>query len=225
VHTRHSESSTRVLLPKARRIEMVSFKSPPEDKVKIVFHITMMSVQNFGFFIMYFGLWLSTPVAETCDETRFAEGFMALTCFLVSWLCIGMGFGGYTEDPVLFPFYWVAHAAPAVLGYCTCTFLIPIARFSETGWACAALAPVIGSAVQAVYIVHAGLFFCYVANMLSVTYFSFLKPTFGSFVSAKAAFGALALIEAIIFAALANYGVFDAAPDLPAAKSKLFGIF
>ena len=37
--------------------------------------------------------------------------------------------------------------------------------------------------MQAVYIVHAGLFFCYVANMLSVTYFScgktFLKKRKG----------------------------------------------
>eukprot|EP00663_Eupelagonemidae_sp_cell21sb_P001042 gene1042-biopygen5772 len=140
------------------------------DKPKIVFHVAMMAIQNFGFFIMYFTLWLNTPALETCDETRFAEGLMALTCFLVSWLCIGMGFGGYTEDPFLFLFYWVAHAWPAVFGYCTCTFLIPIARFSETGKACAALAPVIGSAVQIVYIIHAGLFFHYVGNMLSVTY-------------------------------------------------------
>ena len=122
------------------------------------------------------------------------------------------------------PFYWVAHATPAVLGYCTCTFLVPIARFSETGKACAALAPVIGSAVQGVYIVHAGLFFCYVANMLSVTYFSFLKPTFGSFVTAKAALGALALTEAIVFGALSKYGVFET--DTPAApRTKLFGVF
>jgi len=198
-------------------------KPTAEDKVKIVFHITMMAIQNFGFFIMYFALWLNTPAAETCDETRFAEGFMALTCFLVSWLCIGMGFGGYTEDNALFAFYWVAHAAPAVLGYCTCTFLVPIARFSETGKACAALAPVIGSAVQSVYIVHAGLFFCYVGNMLSVTYFSFLKPTFGSFVTTKAAFGALALIEAIIFGALKQYGVFET--DTPAGAGKKFGLF
>jgi len=135
------------------------------DKIKIVFHIAMMSVQNFGFFIMYFALWLSTPSVpnrsgvDVCEETRFAEGYMALTCFLVSWLCIGMGFGGYTEDAVLFPVYWVAHATPAVLGYCVCTFLVPMARFSESGEACAALSPVIGKAVQGVYIVHAGLFF------------------------------------------------------------------
>jgi len=162
---------------------------------------------------------------EVCTETVFAEGFMALTCFLVSWLCIGMGFGGYTEDPVLFPFFWVAHAAPAVLGYCTCTFLIPIARFSESGIACAALAPGPGKAVQAVYIVHAGLFFCYVMNMLSVTYLSWIKPTFGAFVSYKGLFGALAVIEAIVFGALSNYGVLEASAGLPAPKSKVFGLF
>ena len=52
----------------------------------------------FGFFIMYFATWMATPADEVCAESRFAEGFMALTCFLVSWLCIGMGFGGYTDD-------------------------------------------------------------------------------------------------------------------------------
>ena len=184
----------------------------------------MMSVQNFGFFIMYFALWLNTPPAASCDETRFAEGYMALTCFLVSWLCIGMGFGGYTEDSVLFPVYWVGHALPAVLGYCVCTFLVPMARFSDTGKACAALAPVVGTAAQGVYIVHAGLFFCYVGNMLSVTYFSFLKPTFGAFVTASQAFGALALIEAVVFAALSNYGVFEVDPPA-AGRAKLFGVF
>ena len=185
----------------------------------------MMSVQNFGFFIMYFALWLNTPPAASCDETRFAEGYMALTCFLVSWLCIGMGFGGYTEDSVLFPVYWVGHALPAVLGYCVCTFLVPMARFSDTGKACAALAPVVGSAVQGVYIVHAGLFFCYVANMLSVTYFSYLKPTFGAFVSPSAALGALAVTEAIVFGAMSKYGIFDTSPVGGAPKSKLFGLF
>ena len=70
--------------------------SAPADKPKIVFHITMMSLQNFGFFVMYFAIWLATPAAEACDETRFAEGFMALTCFLVAFLCVGMGFGGYS---------------------------------------------------------------------------------------------------------------------------------
>jgi hypothetical protein len=183
--------------------------------MQIVFHVAMMTVQNFGFFVMYFYLWLNTPSksdrygVDVCDDTRFALGYMALTCFLVAWLCIGMGFGGYTEDGVLFPFYWVAHATPAVLGYCVCTFLIPMARFSETGVACAALAPVIGSAVQAVYIVHAVLFFCYVGNMLSVTYFSFLKPTYGAFVTPTSALGALALIEAVVFGALSKYGILD----------------
>ena len=68
------------------------------DKPKIVFHAAMMCLQNFGFFIMYFALWLATPAAEACAETRFAEGFMALMCFLVAFLCVGMGFGGYIDD-------------------------------------------------------------------------------------------------------------------------------
>ena len=124
----------------------------------------MMTIQNFGFFVMYFGIWLTTPSEEVCAETRFSEGFMALVCFLVAFLCIGMGFGGYIDDEVTFAFYWIAHAIPAVFGYTTCTFLVPMARFSETGEACAALAPVAGSAIQAVFILEAGLYWCYVGN-------------------------------------------------------------
>jgi hypothetical protein len=191
---------------------------------QILFHITMMALQNFGFFIMYFAIWLATPEAEVCAETRFAEGFMALTCFLVAFLCIGMGFGGYTDDPVIFALYWIAHAVPAVGGYTTCTFLVPIARFSDTGAACAALATVPGSAVQAVYVVHAGLYWCYVGNMVSVTYFSFLKPTFGFTVKPAVAIGLLVLVEALVFGKLADIGAFAPLPT-PEPKAKLFGIF
>ena len=200
-------------------------KSLPADKPKIVFHATMMAIQNFGFFIMYFATWMATPEAEVCAESRFAEGFMALTCFLVSFLCVGMGFGGYIDDDFTFAFYWIAHAVPAVGGYTTCTFLIPLARFSETGMACAALSPVVGSVVQGVYIVHAGLYWCYVGNMVSVTYFSFLKPTFGFTVKPAYALGALALVEALVFGKLSQVGGFDFAPMGGAPKGKLFGVF
>ena len=90
--------------------------------------------------------------------------------------------------------------------------------------ACAALAPVTGSALQAVYILEAGLYWCYVGNMVSVTYFSFVKPTFGVTFKASVCLGLLALAEAIVFGALVKYGAF--AP-LPALKppAKLFGIF
>ena len=52
--------------------------------------------------------------------------------------------------------YWIAHAIPAVGGYTTCTFLVPMARFSETGIACATMAPVPGAAIQAVFLVEEG---------------------------------------------------------------------
>eukprot|EP00322_Chrysochromulina_rotalis_P020053 CAMPEP_0115863380 /NCGR_PEP_ID=MMETSP0287-20121206/18660_1 /TAXON_ID=412157 /ORGANISM="Chrysochromulina rotalis, Strain UIO044" /LENGTH=202 /DNA_ID=CAMNT_0003317827 /DNA_START=35 /DNA_END=643 /DNA_ORIENTATION=+ len=194
------------------------------DKPKIVFHVAMMSIQNFGFFLMYFALWMSTPEADVCAETRFAEGFMSLTCFLVAFLCIGMGFGGYTDDPVIFALYWIAHAVPAVGGYTTCTFLIPLARFSETGVACATLSPVIGTIVQWVYVVHAGLYWCYVGNMVSVTYFSFLKPTFKFTINPTVAIGALILVEALVFGKLAQIGAFEPLAG-PTTKAKLFGLF
>ena len=96
-------------------------------------------------------------------------------------------------------------AIPAVGGYTTCTFLIPIARFSESGVACAALAPVAGSVVNAVWMVEAGLYWCYVGNMVSVTYFSFLKPTFKWTFNATVCLGLIALAEAIVFGTMAQY--------------------
>jgi len=198
--------------------------SAPADKPKIVFHVAMMSLQNFGFFIMYYSLWIATPDAEICADTRFAEGFMALTCFLVAFLCVGMGFGGYTDDAAVFAVYWIAHAVPAVGGYTTCTFLIPMARFSDSGMACASLSPVIGTIVQSVYVVHAGLYWCYVGNMVSVTYFSFLKPSFDFTVKPVVALSALALAEALVFGKLVDIGAFEPL-SLPSPKAKLFGLF
>jgi len=150
------------------------------DKPKIVAHAAMMAVQNFGFMLLYNSIWGATPFDATCDSTRFAVGFMVLSCFGVSFLCIGMGMGGYTEDSFFFPFYWLAHAFVAVGGYCSCTYLIPVARFSEEGEACAALSPVNGERTEYVFYLHAALFWVYVYSMLSVTYYSWAKATFFS---------------------------------------------
>ena len=187
----------------------------------------MMTIQNFGFFLMYFATWLATPADEVCAESRFAEGFMALTCFLVAFLCVGMAFGGYIDDPFVFTLYWIAHAVPAVGGYTSCTFLIPMARFSDTGMTCASLSPVVGSVVQAVYIVHAGLYFCYVCNMVSITYLAFVKPTFGIAFKYSICLGLLALAEACVFGTMLTWrdgAIFSASPALSTPK-KLFGVF
>uniref|UniRef100_A0A7S1NNI7 Uncharacterized protein n=1 Tax=Eutreptiella gymnastica TaxID=73025 RepID=A0A7S1NNI7_9EUGL len=162
-------------------------RSLPEDKPKIVFHAVMMAIQNFGFFVMYYGLWGATPhpgligdvSGDPCSNTRFATGFMALTCFCEAFLCIGMAFGGYTDDKTVFTLYWFAHLVGG-LCYIFCTGAVPAARFSDEGKACAKLSPSNGDRVQMVWIVHAVLFMVYVGGMLSITYFSFLKPTFFS---------------------------------------------
>jgi len=151
--------------------------SLPEDKPKIVFHAAMMAIQNFGFFMMYWDIWGNTPSASTCDGTRFAVAFMALTCFCVAFLCVGMGFGGYTDDKVVFTLYWLLHLVGGGC-YTVCTVLIPIERYSDGGKACAALALVNGDRIKVVYAMHATLYLVYVGGMLSITYFSFLKPTF-----------------------------------------------
>ena len=62
--------------------------------------------------------------------------------------------------------------------YTACTAMVPLARFSDDGKACAALNPVNGDRLEAVFYLHAALYLVYVGGMLSITYFSFLKPTF-----------------------------------------------
>merc|ERR1719181_1834992 len=117
--------------------------SLPEDKPKIVFHATMMAIQNFGFFIMYFDIWGSTPHTAVCADTMLWTGWMAMTCFCVAFLCVGMGFGGYIDDTLTFALYWFAHLVGGA-SYTLCTVFIPIARFSEEGKACAKLNPTNG---------------------------------------------------------------------------------
>ena len=150
---------------------------PATDKPKIVFHGAMMAIQNFGFFIMYYDIWGDTPghatlpVAGVCDRTRLWTGWMAMTCWGVSHLCVGMAFAGFTESNFFFPFYWFFHLIVA-LGYVLCTLTIPLARFSDDGVACALLNPTNSERLVVVYSVHAAFFFYYVFNMLSVTFFS-----------------------------------------------------
>jgi len=155
-------------------------RSLPEDKPKIVFHAAMMAIENFGFFTMYYDLWGFTPGAtagvDPCESTRFACGFMALTCFYVAFMCVGMGYGGYTDDEFVFGLYWFGHLIGGAT-YTICTILVPLARFSDDGELCAKINPVNGERVKAVYILHAALYLVYVGSMLSITYFSYVKPT------------------------------------------------
>lgn len=159
---------------------VMTVTSLPKDKPKIAAHAAMMFVQNFGFMLLYFSIWGETPFDETCNSTRFAVAIMTLSCFCVAFLCIGFSMGGYVDDVCLFATYWIIHALVAVPGYSYATYLIPAARFSDEGVACAALAPVNGERVEYVFYLHATLYFVYVYSMVSVTYYSFLKPTFFS---------------------------------------------
>ena len=155
---------------------------PAEDKPKIAFHGTMMAIQNFGFFIMYYDIWGDTPghsQLAACDSTRLWTGWMALTCWGVSHLCVGMAMGGFNGDGgkfgnFYFPFYWFFHLFVA-LNYVLCTFTIPMAFYSDDGKLCKAANPTNGERLEIVYIVHAAFFFYYVFNMLSVTYYSWGK--------------------------------------------------
>ena len=159
-----------------RQTRQMPVISLPVDKPKIVFHATMMAIQNFGFFTMYYDLWGATPPESLCTETRTWVAAMAITCFCEAFLCVGMGFGGYMDDVCLFAFYWFAHLIGGG-AYTLCTVFIPLARFSEQGLACSALDPINGERVKVVYFVHAALYLVYVGGMLAITYYSFLKPT------------------------------------------------
>jgi hypothetical protein len=156
-------------------------RSSAEDKPKIVFHAVMMAIQNFGFFTMYYDAWGATPgpVGDTdpCEGTRSAISFMAMTCFAVAFLCVGMGFGGYTDDATVFALYWFAHLVGGAC-YTVATVTVPTERWSDEGKQCAELSPVNGDRIAIVYYMHAALYLVYVGGMLSITYFSFVKPTY-----------------------------------------------
>jgi len=156
------------------------------DKPKIVFYGAMMAIQNFGFFLMYFQLWPTIPAFQAlpsgtgqadCQYLRFWVGFFALDCFVESFCCVWMAMFGYTSQGKGFAFGWVLHLLVA-LPYCVSTVGLPVAIYSDAAEVCrAAMGP--GSDVLvAVYWTHCGLFLVYVWMMLSITYFSFLKPTF-----------------------------------------------
>lgn len=59
---------------------VMTVTSLPKDKPKIAAHAAMMFVQNFGFMLLYFSIWGETPFDETCNSTRFAVGYMTLSC-------------------------------------------------------------------------------------------------------------------------------------------------
>jgi len=151
--------------------------SAPEDKPKILFNAFMMWTQNFGFFIMYFLMYIMIPNVGACEDLRFWVGFFALDCFVESFVCVWMAMGGYTDDGLLFPVMWIAHLIVA-LPYVLCTITIPIAIYSDDGIACRASNPGSMYAIVPVFWTHCGLFNVYVWMMLSQTYFSFLKPSF-----------------------------------------------
>jgi len=148
----------------------------PEDKPKIAFNAAMMWVQNFGFFLMYLMMWIFMPKAEKCNGLRFWVGFFSLDCFLESFVCLWMGMAGFTDDSTLFPVMWILHLLVA-LPYVLSTFTIPSAMYSDDGKACVQSSSLL-KPLEPIYIVHASIFLVYVVMMLTVTYFSFLKPKF-----------------------------------------------
>ena len=145
-----------------------------EDRPKLVFYAAMMTIQNFGFFIMYYVVFGDIPDIDECSNLRYWVGLFALDCFVESFVCVWMAKAGYTEG--FFKLMWVVHLLVA-LPYVLCTFTIGINLYSDDGIACQAANSGPLYKLTAVYWTHVGLFNVYVWMMLSITYYSFVKPS------------------------------------------------
>jgi len=151
--------------------------SAPEDKPKILFYGAMMAIQNYGFYAMYYPLFLQTPDIPQCVDTRFWLGFFAIDCFVESFCCLWMAMGGYVQEKNWFIFGWFLHLIVA-LPYVASTIAIPIVMYSDDGGVCRTAMGPAGYSLVAVYSTHCFLFLVYVWMMLSITYYSFAKATF-----------------------------------------------
>jgi len=147
------------------------------DKPKILFYCAMMAIQNYGFHAMYYDIYQGVPLSETCETVRLWVGVFAIDCFVESFCVLWMAMGGYTDDGCMFTFGWFLHLFVA-LPYCLCTYTIYAAIYSDDGEACLSTMGPMGPTLVVTYWTHAVLFLVYVWMMLSITYYSFLKPTF-----------------------------------------------
>merc|ERR1711998_714423 len=146
-----------------------------EDKPKIAMNAVMMSIQNFGFFVMYYCIFGYLPAVGDCGNLRFWVAFFALDCFVESFVCVWMAMGGYMNNSALFKVMWILHLLVAI-PYCICTVTIPMAIYSTDGQACIAANQGPMYRLEPTYWVHSALFLVYVWMMLSITYYSFIKP-------------------------------------------------
>ena len=189
-------------------------KCLPQDKPKILFYGAMMAIQNYGFYEMYYPLFLAVPDTTECSSMRYWLGFFALDCFVESFCCLWMAMGGYVEDPCWFAFGWLLHLFVA-LPYCLCSVVIPYIIYNGDGAVCReSHMGIYGKTLEPVVWIHVSLFMVYVRvpgpardrllrpcrdasaraptfpfdhaaralrqvwMMLSITWYSFLKPTF-----------------------------------------------
>merc|ERR1711998_198842 len=147
-----------------------------EDKPKIAFYAVMMTIQNFMFFVMYYTIFGYMPTATECGDTKYWVGFFALDCFVESFVCVWMGMMGYTNNSTGFKIMWILHLLVA-LPYCLCSVTIPLAVWSDPdGAKCIADNAGPLYRLEPTLYVHLCLFMVYVWMMLSITYYSFIKP-------------------------------------------------
>lgn len=145
------------------------------DKSKIAFFAAMMAIQNYGFYNMYYPIFLNVPVSDDCSNMRFWLGFFAIDCFVESFVVIWMAMGGYIDSTCMFVTGWIMHLIVA-MPYCICSVGIPVVVHSVPGTACRASMGSYGLALYPVMWTHISLFMVYVFCMLSITYYSFVKP-------------------------------------------------
>ena len=153
-------------------------KCLPADKPKILFYGAMMAIQNYGFYAMYYPLFLAVPPVAECSSMRYWLGFFAIDCFVEAFCVLWMAMGGYVEDTFWFAFGWFLHLFVA-LPYCICSVVIPYIIYNGDGLTCrTTYMGQYGITLEPVVLVHVALFLVYVWMMLSITYYSFAKATF-----------------------------------------------
>ena len=114
---------------------------------------------------------------DNFDENCCRHYCTCCDCFIESFCCLWMAMGGYVGSNFWFAFGWILHLLVA-LPYCISTVAIPWAMYTDQGKMCRNAMGDAGDLYSIVYWVHCCLFMVYVWMMLSITYYSFLKPTF-----------------------------------------------
>lgn len=147
----------------------------PADKPLVAGLGALCAVQNFLFFVLYWGLWRDTSQVSTCLTTYFALGFDVVTCFAVCILVFGIVLGALINSTAIFALFFALHFLGG-LCYTVAVVLVGHARFSADGKACAAISPSgTGDRIVVVWSAQVFLYCAYTFCMASIGYQAYGK--------------------------------------------------